>query len=187
MKKQRKTILGISGSLRTGSYNTKLLIFTLERIINKFDGTEYFIANLDLPLFNEDLEISSGIPVEVIKLARAIENADSVIISTPEYNKNLSGVLKNALDWISRVKPQPWKAKPVIILSTASGQSGGERAQNSLRLCLSPFDPILFFAPEVAIPDASNAFKDCGTPKSQVFIAKIDRQISNLEPYILSR
>ena len=75
----------------------------------------------------------------------------------------------------------------MIILSTASGQSGGERAQNSLRLCLSPFDPILFFAPEVAIPDASNAFKDCGTPKSQVVIAKIDRQISNLEPYILLR
>ena len=90
MKKNRKTILGISGSLRIGSYNTKLLIFTLERIIKKFDGTEYFIANLDLPLFNEDLEISPGIPVEVIELARAIENADSVIISTPEYNKNLN-------------------------------------------------------------------------------------------------
>ena len=124
------------GSLRSDSHNSKLLKFSLERLSSK------------------------GIPPEVYELVQNIKESHAIFISTPEYNKNVSGILKNALDWTSRVKPQPWKGKPIIILSAASGQSGGERAQYSLRQCLIPFDPVLFFAPEITVPDASNAFDE---------------------------
>ncbi len=176
--------MGISGSLRLGSYNSKLLEFALKRLIARNKEAKFYIANLNLPLFNEDIETYKGIPKEVTELALLIKVADAIIISTPEYNKNLSGVLKNALDWISRFKPQPWRGKPVVILSAASGQSGGERAQYSLRQCLIPFDPILFFSPEVTVPDASNAFNKEGTPLSKNVVEKIDRQFSNLETYL---
>ncbi len=183
MLKNKRIILGISGSLRAQSFNTHLLKFTLQRIAQNNNVTVK-IANLNLPLFNEDIENSTGIPSNVLKLAEDIRGADSVVISTPEYNKNLPGVLKNALDWVSRVKPQPWSGKPIIIMSAASGQSGGERAQNSLRLCLAPFDPILYFSPEVAIPDASNAFDRENIPKSKIIRDKIEKQISKLKAHL---
>ena len=183
MSKKKQIILGISGSLRVQSFNSYLLKYTLERIAQN-KNVIVKIANLNLPLFNEDIESSIGIPSKVLKLAKDVQTAKSVVISTPEYNKNLSGVLKNALDWLSRVKPQPWTGKPVIIMSAASGQSGGERAQNSLRLCLAPFDPILYFSPEVAVADASNAFDTKNIPKSKIIRDKIERQISNLDAHL---
>ena len=183
MSKKKRLILGISGSLRAQSFNTHLLKYTLGRIAHN-NNVIVKIANLYLPLFNEDIENSVGIPSKVLKLAELVRSADAIVISTPEYNKNLSGVLKNALDWVSRVKPQPWSGKPIIIMSAASGQSGGERAQNSLRLCLAPFDPILYFAPEVAVPDASNAFDAQNIPKSKIIREKIERQISNLDAHL---
>ena len=185
LSKKTVKILGMCGSLRYDSHNSKLLKFSLERQSSRVKHCDHFIANLNLPLFNEDIENSKGIPPEVYKLAQNIKDSHAIFISTPEYNKNLSGVLKNALDWTSRVKPQPWKGKPIIILSAASGQSGGERAQYSLRQCLIPFDPVLFFAPEITVPDASNAFDEDNVPKSKIIIEKIDRQLLNLEPYLV--
>ena len=96
-------------------------------------------ANLDLPLYDGDAETAGGIPADVQLLADHITAADAVIISTPEYNSALSGVLKNALDWISRVQGNPWRDKPVAIMSAAAGRAGGARALSSLRLCLAPF------------------------------------------------
>lgn len=72
-------------------------------------------------------------------LVDQIAAADAVVISTPEYNKSISGVLKNALDWVSRTSGKPWAGKPVAIMSAAAGRAGGERAQFALRLCMVPF------------------------------------------------
>jgi chromate reductase len=72
-----------------------------------------------------------GIPAEVQELADQIAAADAVIIAGPEYNKALSGVLKNALDWVSRTKGNPWRDKPVAIMSATGGRAGGERTQFS--------------------------------------------------------
>ena len=77
--------------------------------------------------------------------------ADGVVISTPEYNKNLSGVLKNALDWQSRFKPGPLAKKPVAILSATAGASGGLLSQFSLRHCLTPFGCNVLSQPQVHV------------------------------------
>ena len=152
------TLLGISGALRAASTN-RLLLAEARRA---FGDATHIEANLRLPLYDGDLEATQGIPPEVQILADQIAAADAIVISTPEYNKALPGVLKNALDWISRTKGAPWQNKPVAIVSAAAGRAGGERSQFSLRLCLTPFRPRLITGPEVLVANSGTAFDEHG-------------------------
>lgn len=152
------TLLGISGSLRQESCNRRLL----REAVRAFGAAEYVEADLRLPLFDEDEETAQGIPPAVQRLADQIAAADAVLISTPEYNKNLSGVLKNALDWVSRTKGSPWKDKPVVLMAAADGRSGGERAMHSLILCMMPFRAKLVYGPEVFLASCGSAFDEEG-------------------------
>ena len=152
------TLLGISGSLRKEATNTKLI-----RAAAKIYGADTFMeGNLNLPLYNGDVEEAEGTPLGVMALAKQIEAADAVIISTPEYNKSISGVLKNALDWVSRTEGSPWADKPVAIMSATAGRAGGERAQFALRLCMTPFRPLILQGPEVLVAQSFNAFDENG-------------------------
>ena len=151
-------LLGISGALRKGSTNT-MLVHEAARV---FEPGRFEMGDLRLPLFDEDVQNGPGIPAEVTRLASQIAAADAVVISTPEYNKNLSGVLKNALDWVSRTDLAPWRGKPVAIMSAADGRAGGERAQFSLRHCLTPFRPRILQGPELMVADARNQFDQAG-------------------------
>jgi len=146
-------LLGIAGALRAASTN-RMLIREAARV---FAPDRFIEADLDLPLFNRDVQ-DRGIPESVQLLADQIAAADAVVISTPEYNKALSGVLKNALDWVSRTKGAPWRDKPVAIMSAADGRAGGDRAQFSLRLCLVSFRPLVLSGPELMVADCSNQF-----------------------------
>ncbi|MCU4651628.1 NAD(P)H-dependent oxidoreductase [Roseibacterium sp. SDUM158016] len=147
-------LLGIRGSLRKGSYNRKLML----EAARLFDPAEFVDADLRLPLYDGDLEDAEGIPAAVQMLADQIASADAVVIAGPEYNKALSGVLKNALDWVSRTKGGPWRGKPVAIMSAAGGRAGGERTQFSLRLCMMPFRANVLPGPEVLVGLASEQF-----------------------------
>lgn len=152
------TLLGLSGALRAASTNRKLL----REAARLYGADTYVEADLNLPLYDGDLETAHGIPGAVATLAAQIGAADAVVISTPEYNSALSGVLKNALDWVSRTDGNPWEDKPVAILSAAAGRAGGARAQSSLRLAMIPFRPMLLSGPEVMIASSGNAFGDDG-------------------------
>ena len=147
-------LLGLSGSLRAQSSNRKLI----NAAAQIFAPDSYITGNLRLPLYDGDIETAQGIPAEVKSLADHIRAADAVIISTPEYNKALSGVLKNALDWVSRTDGNPWVNKPVAIMSAAAGRAGGERAQFSLRLAMVAFRPNLLQGPELMLADSNNQF-----------------------------
>jgi chromate reductase len=147
------TLLGLPGALRAGSTN-RLLLRNAARLMG---DVTYIEADLRLPLFDADVE-AQGIPAEVTQLAGQIAAADAVVISTPEYNKALSGVLKNALDWVSRTPDKPWAGKPVALMSAAAGRSGGERALSSLVLAMMPFRARLVAGPEICLADARNQF-----------------------------
>ncbi|TVQ58540.1 MAG: NAD(P)H-dependent oxidoreductase [Rhodobacteraceae bacterium] len=147
-------LLGISGSLREGSFNTQLVKAAAEALA----PDAFTLADLRLPLYDGDLE-AQGMPEGVTRLVDEIRAADAIVISTPEYNAGLSGVLKNALDWISRVPPMAFAGKPTAILSAAAGRAGGARAQMTLRHCLVAFRPVLLQGPEVMIPNAQGAFE----------------------------
>ena len=152
------TLLGLPGALRRASTN-RLLLREAARL---FGPARYVEADLALPLYDGDLEAAEGIPAAVETLAGQIRAADAVLISGPEYNKGISGVLKNALDWISRTKGAPLAGKPVAIMSAAAGRAGGERTQVMLRSCLYPFRPRLLQGPEVLLAASSEAFDDEG-------------------------
>lgn len=149
------TLLGISGSLRKGSTNRKLL----RAAVAEFGAANYIEADLNFPLYDGDLESSQGVPEAVQTLSDQIRSADAVLISTPEYNKGISGVLKNALDWVSRTS-NPWSDKPVAIMSATAGRAGGERTQVMLRMCMFTFRPRLLQGPEVLVAASSDAFDE---------------------------
>lgn len=142
-------LVGLCGSLRKASYNRQLMLEAAALFGGRF--TE---GDLRLPLFDEDLE-AEGMPAEVEALGAAIAAADAVLFACPEYNKAPPGVVKNALDWLSRLKPNPLAGKPVAIVTAAGGRAGGERSQNVLRWMLVPHrvEPLSWPEVFVAGPD----------------------------------
>lgn len=156
-------LLGISGSLRQGSSNRLMLA----EAARAFGPCDFVTADIDLPLYNQDIEDGPGIPDKVLALGDQIAAADAVVISSPEYNKNIPGALKNALDWLSRTDGAPWKGKPVSLLGCSAGRAGGERMIHNLILCMMPFQPNLVYGPEVFIAGANRAFDENGRLKDE--------------------
>lgn len=169
------SLLLISGSLRKESFNRKL---AAEAAV--IFGAEPVWADINVPLYNGDVEEAEGIPDKVEKLADQIREADAVVIATPEYNQSLSGVLKNALDWVSRGDGNPWAEKPVAILSAAAGRAGGARAQYALRLALNPFQPRLLTGPEVLMANPQAEFEAQGQLKAGLYRNTLARLMDSL-------
>jgi len=147
-----RTLLGLSGSLRQDSTNTALL-----RSIGHAlpAGFELVIHDYSaVPLFNSDIE---GLPDAVSALQQAIEAADGVLITTPEYNHSIPGVLKNALDWASRpAYHSPFRDKPTAIASASAGPVGGVRAQAHLKTVLLGMAASVFPWQELAVGRAGS-------------------------------
>ncbi|MEM8854498.1 MAG: NAD(P)H-dependent oxidoreductase [Pseudomonadota bacterium] len=169
------TLLGLCGALRAGSYNRRLM----HEAAKRFSPATFAEGDLRLPLYDGDLEEAEGVPGSVKALADSIAAADAVIISSPEYNKSLSGVLKNALDWISRVDHKPFLNKPVAIMSATAGRTGGEVAQNALRLALVSFGPRLLLGPHVLVASAPDQF-DGATLTNAVNAKALNQLMANL-------
>ena len=170
------SLLGISGSLRIEATNRKLL----REAARLFDAHPYIEANLNFPLYDADSETADGIPDSVISLKNEIEKASAVIISTPEYNKGPSGVLKNALDWVSRTDQQPWRDKPVAIMSASAGRAGGERAQSVLRGFMVPFRPRILQGPEIHLPNSTQQFDENGHLISDIYRKSLQELMTDL-------
>jgi chromate reductase len=110
------------------------------------------------PLYNADIQDASGFPGPAEDLAAAIRDADGVLFVTPEYNWSMPGVLKNAIDWVSRMKDQPLKEKPVAIQSCSQGPLGGARMQYHWRMSMTFLNAFIFGTPEVFVGSAQNKF-----------------------------
>lgn len=153
-------IIGISGSIRSGSLNTRLL----ENIADELpEGVEYEIVSLaDLPLYNSDLE-GDTLPAAVTEFRDAVASADGVIIASPEYNYSITGVLKNALDWGSRpAYKSPFRNKPVTMVAVAASFAGGARALQHLKPVLLGMASQVHPWPEFLVGSAFNKFDDAG-------------------------
>jgi len=120
----RLNVLVICGSLRKRSYNA-----ALTRALPDLAPPEMKLVPAPpfetFPLYNQDIQDASGFPGPVIDLAKAIGDAEGVLFVTPEYNWSMPGGLKNAIDWVSRLKEQPFLEKPVAIQSCSGGPMGG--------------------------------------------------------------
>jgi chromate reductase len=154
-------VLGIPGSLRRGSYNRALLeaareLATPAMTIDLFDLD-------DIPLYNADLDVDELRPYEVERLKRAIAEADALLIATPEYNSNISGVLQNAIDWASRpAMKSPLAGKPVAMMGASTGVTGSARAQQQLKLVLMGTLSLVMPHSGVLVGQAPRKFDDEG-------------------------
>ena len=142
------------GSLRKGSFNAAIAR-ALPALAPEGVTIEPLPSVGEFPLYNFDVQ-EKGFPEVVTRTAERIRQADGVIIVTPEYNYSMPGVLKNAIDWISRLPNQPFAGKPVAIESASQGVYGGVKCQLHLRHTLVFFDALAFGRPEVAIPLVQN-------------------------------
>lgn len=147
-------VLGISGSLRKGSYNTALLKACAEMMPAGMTMSGY--ARLDdIPLFNQDV-FDAGIPEPAKRFRAEVTAADGILIASPEYNFSVTAALKNAIDWGSRPPNQVFNEKPIALFSSSQGPMGGARVQYDLRRILGQLWGHVLPRPEVFIGNVAS-------------------------------
>lgn len=176
-------VLTICGSLRKGSYNHMLV-----RALPALAPAGMMLAEApsfaDMPLYNADLHADGKFPDTVMKFADAIRGADGIIIVTPEYNYTIPGALKNAIDWVSRTKDQPFREKPVAIQSASQGPVGGARMQYHVRTMLVFLNAFAFNTPEIFVGMAQNKFNDKGELTDDVTKGFLKKQLEGFAQFV---
>jgi chromate reductase, NAD(P)H dehydrogenase (quinone) len=177
-------VITIVGSLRKGSYNA-----ALARQLPKWQPEGMNITASPpwsgFPIYNADDQNTTGFPKDVEVLADAIRKADGVIFVTPEYNYGIPGGLKNAIDWLSRLKDQPFANKPVAIQSATGGPLGGGRMQYQLRQACVFLDALAFNKPEIFVGMAQTKFDEKTLEfKDEAGINFIKQQLAGFEKFI---
>jgi chromate reductase, NAD(P)H dehydrogenase (quinone) len=174
-------VLGISGSLRKGSYNTMAL-----RAAQKLapQGMTIEVADISrIPMYNDDVR-AAGEPAEVAALKAQIRAADAVLLVTPEFNFSIPGVLKNTLDWMSRPPEPPFDGKVVAIMGASPGPVGTARVQYDLRKVLVFMNSFTVNKPEVFINLCAGKFDAAGNLTDETtakFIGDLLVSLQNLK------
>ena len=157
------TIVGIAGSLRRGSYNLMLLRAAADIMP---EGVSLEIRSInDIPLYNADVEAEQGVPAPVQHLKDRIAAADGLLIVTPEYNNAMPGVLKNALDWLSRPPadiPRVFRSLPTGVIGATPGMGGTILSQASWLPVLRVLGVLPWFEGRVIISGAGRVFDEVG-------------------------
>lgn len=174
-----KKILAFSGSLRADSYNQKLVKIAAEAA--REAGAQVTVISLrdyPMPLFDEDLEASSGKPEKAKELKKLFLEHDALLIASPEYNSMITPALKNAIDWVSRVDSQDepmlsaFIGKTAAILSASPGGYGGARSLGFLRPFLQNIK-VTVIEDQYSLPTAHEAFAEDGNLKDSEIAAKV--------------
>lgn len=129
--------LVFSASLRTDSLNTRLARLAARKI-EEHGGTVDFaeMKEFDSPSFNQDIQDKNGFPAGTEQFRRRLEANDAFVIASPEYNASMPGFLKNAIDWVSRFRPQPFNERHALLMSASPSMAGGNRGLWTLRVPL---------------------------------------------------
>jgi chromate reductase, NAD(P)H dehydrogenase (quinone) len=156
-------LIGISGSLRRGSFNTALLRATTELAPS---GAELVTETLHgIPLYDGDVEAADGLPERVKELKEAIANADGLLLATPEYNNSIPGVFKNAIDWLSRPPadiPRIFGRKPVAVIGASPGGFGTILSQNAWLPVLRTLGTSPWYGGRLLVSRAGTVFDEGG-------------------------
>ncbi|MFF4603398.1 NADPH-dependent FMN reductase [Streptomyces sp. NPDC001339] len=130
-------VLVLGAALRTESTNARLAALAA-RMLSR-SGADVDLAAMrefDMPLYDGDMEAEQGLPDGALALRDRLERCDAFVLASPEYNASVPGVVKNAIDWVSRVRPQPFKTKHALLLSASPSLVGGNRGLWALRVPL---------------------------------------------------
>ena len=160
-------ILVIPGSTRTGSHNVKLAALAVKELtLIDADVTRISLQDYPLPIYDADLDARSGQPAAAVGLKQMIMAHHGVFIASPEYSASVTPLLKNAIDWVSRVRERgdptyaAFKGRVFAIASASPGRAGGLRSLMALRQILELGCGALVIPEQVAIPNAEQAFDD---------------------------
>lgn len=166
-------ILVFAGSIRTGALSGKTADAAMKELaLQGAEVTRISLADYPLPILDQDLEEEKGVPENAVKLARLMAAHDGVLIASPEYNSSIPPLLKNTIDWISRVrrdgdKPlSPFSGRPVGLCSSSDGQFAGARGLYHLRSVLMNCRAEII-TPQCSVPRASDAFDENGDFKEE--------------------
>jgi NAD(P)H-dependent FMN reductase len=176
-------LLAFAASLRRESWNRKLIALAVA--ITRQAGAEVDLAEFhefDMPLYSRDLQDSSGFPPGAQELQRRVAAADGLLIASPEYNFSLPGTLKNAIDWVSRMNPMPFRGKSGFLLSASTAQVGGIRGLWQLRIPLEGLG-VLLYPDMYALPWADKSFDEAGQLRET---ERRDRLTKMLEAYLVT-
>jgi chromate reductase len=171
--------LGICGSLRQGSYNHGLLRAAQE-VAPPGVEVEIHDGLADTPPYNPDVD-AHGKPDSVLRLNDAIRAADALLIASPEYNYNIPGFLKNAIDWASRPAAEtPLRYKPIALMGASSGIGATIRSQLALRQVFLYTESYVLLKPEILVPRAAEQFDASGNLTDQLTRDLIREQLQAL-------
>lgn len=150
-------VLAFAASLRRESLNRKLIEVAAD-IARDFAEVELVeFQSFQMPLYDGDIDREHGLPPGAQALKARVEAADAILISVPEYNYSIPGTLKNAIDWVSRARPMPWRGKSIYLMSASPSAMGGIRGLWQTRIPLEGCGALVF--PDMfALPHASAAF-----------------------------
>ncbi len=155
------TIIGISGSLRKGSFNAALLRAAIELAPT---GCTIEIGSIHgIPLYDGDVEAAEGVPIEVTELQDRIAAADGLLLTTPEYNNSIPGVLKNAIDWLTRPPNElrrVFHGKPVAVIGATPGGFGTVLSQTAWLPVMRTLNTKLFTGNRLMVSGANKVFND---------------------------
>lgn len=182
-------ILIIPGSARDGSLNRKLAEFSAQKARSSgLKATQLDLRELDLPVYDGDLETSSGIPAGAYRLQQAIHDSDGVLVVTPEYNGFPTPLVINAFDWLSRIAATPMQPaglavtanKPVALLSASPGPGGALRSMNFLRQYLQMAFAMIVVPQQFALGKAHEAFDETGALKDLRAVQSVETVLNSL-------
>ena len=170
-------ILAFAASLRSASLNHKLI--QLAARLAAREGAEVDLARFrefDMPLYDGDEDTAHGLPEGARKLQQRVEGAGALMIAVPEYNYSIPGPFKNAIDWVSRARPMPWRGRAVYLMSTAPSPMGGVRGLWQTRIPLEGCGAIVF--PDMfALPHGTTAFDERGGLRDAASFERLFRDV----------
>jgi chromate reductase len=177
-------VITICGSLRKGSYN-RMVMNALPALAPEGMQIKEAPPISEFPLYNADIQNSTGFPAPVQTLVEAIRAADGVILNSPEYNFGVPAPLKNAIDWVSRVPNQPFAGKPVALQSASPGPVGGARVQYDLRRSMVFLDAPTLNKPEIFIGNCAQRIDDkTGKITDEATVGFIKQQLAAFAKFI---
>jgi NAD(P)H-dependent FMN reductase len=170
-------VLVFGASLRRGSLNDALAALAAQ-VIERNSGTvdRAHIADFDCPFYDADLEAESGVPSGAQEFCRRLKAADALVVASPEYNASMPAVLKNLIDWGSRIRPQPFNGKHALLMSASPSMAGGNRGLWALRV---PFEHLgtRVYPDMFSLAQAHQAFDASGRIKDDLLQKRFDETI----------
>jgi chromate reductase, NAD(P)H dehydrogenase (quinone) len=178
-------VITICGSLRKGSYN-RIVMNALPGLAPAGMQIKEAPPISEFPLYNADIQNSTGFPAAVNALGDAIRAADGVIFNSPEYNFGIPGPLKNAIDWVSRLPNQPFAGKAVALQSASPGPVGGARVQYDLRRSMVFLDAPTLNKPEIFIGNCAQRIDDkTGKITDEATVGFIKQQLAAFAKFVV--